>query len=228
MTQAATQALSALEAYELWADTYAPEPHNPLMAAEQEAMVALLPGVQGRRVLDLACGTGRYARLVAAAHAAHVVALDLSPAMLRRVTVGVRVQASMNRLPFANGSFDVVISGLALSHAPDVALWMREAARVLAPGGTVVYSDFHPVAAQRGLSRTFKDRAGRLHTVAQFCHSIDAQRHAAAAVGLTVQFVRELRAGIEFLEPFPGAQEFYQRQYGTPLVLVVRASRRAT
>jgi ubiquinone/menaquinone biosynthesis C-methylase UbiE len=228
MTQAATQALSALEAYELWADTYAPEPHNPLMAAEQEAMIALLPDVRGRRVLDLACGTGRYARLVATAHAALVVALDLSPAMLRRVTAGARVRASMNRLPFANGSFDVVISGLALGHAPDVARWMHEASRVLAPGGTLLYSDFHPAASQRGLSRTFKDRWGRLRTVAQFCHAIEAQREAAAAARLTLQFVRELRAGIEFLEPFPGAQEFYERQYGTPLVLVVRASRQAT
>jgi ubiquinone/menaquinone biosynthesis C-methylase UbiE len=228
MTQAATQALSALEAYELWADTYAPEPHNPLMAAEQEAMVALLPDVRGRRILDLACGTGRYSRLMAAAQASHVVALDVSPAMLRRVTAGARVQASMDRLPFANCSFDVVISGLALGHAPDVALWMHEGARVLAPGGTLLYSDFHPVASQRGLNRTFKDRSGRRHTVAQFCHSIEAQRLAAGAAGLTLEFVRELRAGIEFLEPFPGAQEFYQRQYGTPLVLIVRASRQAT
>ena len=225
MTQAATQALSALEAYELWADTYAPEPHNPLMAAEQEAMVALLPDVRGRRVLDLACGTGRYSRLVATAHAAQVVALDLSPAMLRRVTGAACIQASMDRLPFANGSFDVVISGLALGHAPDIARWMHEAARVLAPGGTLLYSDFHPVGSQRGLNRTFKDRSGRLHTVAQFCHSIDAQRRAVAAAGLTLRFMRELRAGIEFLEPFPGAEEFYERQYGTPLVLVVRATR---
>jgi malonyl-CoA O-methyltransferase len=222
----ATPALSALDAYELWAETYAPAPHNPLMAAEQEAMVALLPDLRGRRVLDLACGTGRYASLVARAHAAHVVALDLSPAMLRRVAAGARVQASMERLPFANASFDVVISGLALGHAPDLVRWMHEAARVLAPGGTLLYSDFHPAASQRGLSRTFKDRSGRRHTVVQFCHSIEAQRHAAAAAGLTLQFVRELRAGIEFLEPFPGAQEFYQRQYGTPLVLVVRATRR--
>ncbi|HEX6570382.1 MAG TPA: methyltransferase domain-containing protein [Steroidobacteraceae bacterium] len=228
MTHAATPALSTLEAYELWADTYAPEPHNPLMAAEQDAMVALLPDVRGRRVLDLACGTGRYSRLVATAPAALVVALDRSPAMLRRVTAGLCVQASMDRLPFTNCSFDVVISGLALGHAPDVGRWMQEVARVLAPGGTLLYSDFHPAASQRGLSRTFKDRSGRWHAVAQFCHAIEAQRHAAAAAGLTLQFVRELRAGIEFLEPFPGAQEFYERQYGTPLVLVVRACRQAT
>ena len=105
---------------------------------------------------------------------------------------------------------------------------MHEVARVLEPGGTLLYSDFHPAASQRGLNRSFKDRSDRLHTVPHCCHGLDAQRHAAAAAGLTLQVVRELRAGIEFLEAFPGAEEFYQRQFGTPLVLVVRASRQAT
>ena len=223
----ATKSWSALQAYEAWAETYAAEPHNPLMAGEQEAMVKLLPDVSGRRVLDLACGTGRYARLVAAEHAAEVVALDISPAMLRRVTAGMRILASMDALPFANGSFDVVISGLAVGHAPDLERWMSEVARVLRPGGTLLYSDFHPAASQRGLSRSFRDGSNRLHTVAHYCHDLEDQRHAAAAAGLTLQVVRELRAGIEFREEFPGSEAFYQRQYGTPLVLVVRASRQA-
>jgi malonyl-CoA O-methyltransferase len=220
-----TTTLSALEAYERWADTYAPEPHNPLMAGEQRATVALLPDVRGCRVLDLACGTGRYSRLAADAQAAEIFAVDLSPAMLRGVTAGVRIQASMDRLPFVDASFDCVISGLALGHAPDLDRWMREVARVLVPGGTLLYSDFHPAATRRGLGRTFKDRSQRLHTVPHYCHEVDAQRRAAAVAGLVLQEVLELRAGIEFVEEFPHAEDFYQREYGTPLVLVVRASK---
>ena len=98
--------MSTLEAYELWADTYAAEPHNPLMAAEQRAMVELFPEIRGRRVLDLACGTGRYTRLMAAAQAAEVVAVDISPRMLRQVTAGARVLASMTQLPLVKESFD--------------------------------------------------------------------------------------------------------------------------
>ena len=58
---------ATLEAYERWAPTYPPEPHNPLMRAEQREVLTQLPVLAGRRVLDLACGTGRYAALAAGA-----------------------------------------------------------------------------------------------------------------------------------------------------------------
>jgi len=221
----ATTARATLEAYEAWADTYAAEPHNPLMSAEQKVMVELFPDVRGRRALDLACGTGRYARLMTAAQAAEVVAIDFSPRMLRQVTAGARVLASMTQLPFANDTFDVVISGLALGHAIELDAWMSEVARVLRPGGTLLYSDFHPAASLSGLRRSFRDGANRHHAVPHCCHGLDAQQHAAAAAGLNVQVVRELRAGIEFREDFPGSHEFYRTRFGTPLVLVVRARR---
>ncbi len=221
----ATHSLATLEAYELWAETYAAGPHNPLMSAEQRAMVELFPEIRGRRVLDLACGTGRYTRLMAAAQAAEVVAVDISPRMLRQVTAGARILANMTQLPLVKESFDVVISGLALGHAIELDRWMSEVSRVLKPGGTLLYSDFHPEASRAGLTRSFKDTSNRNHTVPHCCHGLDAQRHAAAAAALTIQVVRELRAGIELKEDFPGSDEFYRRRFGTPLVLVVRATR---
>jgi ubiquinone/menaquinone biosynthesis C-methylase UbiE len=216
-----------LAAYDLWADTYAAEPHNPLMTAEQEAMVRLLPDLRGRRVLDLACGAGRYAQVLTASHAAEVIALDQSAPMLRKVATGTRVRADMSHMPFAGNTFDVVVSGLALGHAPDLHSWMTEVARVLRPGGTLLYSDFHPAASLRGLKRSFKDRANRSHAVPHYCHALQAQTDAAAAAGLTVQITRELRAGIEFREEFPGSIDFYLQYSGTPLVLLVRAGKQA-
>src|SRR6186713_2016600 len=123
--------LTTLEAYERWAPTYPPEPHNPLMRAEQEALLSHLPDVAGRRALDLACGSGRYARILAAAGATQVVAADFSMAMLARVTTGYRVRADLASLPFADGSFDLVLSGLAIGHAANLSTCLREIARVL-------------------------------------------------------------------------------------------------
>ena len=54
---------------------------------------------------------------------------------------------SMMQLPFGGATFDVVISGLALGHASSIHDWMIEVDRVLKPGGTLLYSDFHPEAA---------------------------------------------------------------------------------
>ena len=218
-------AISISEGYERWAPSYPQEPGNPLMRAEQQLMLACFPKVTGRRVLDLACGSGRYAQLLRAAGAAEVVALDTSPGMLRRVTKAARVCANMARLPFGTSVFDTVVSGLAIGHTPDIAVWMAEIARVLKPGGSCLYSDFHPQAAQAGMTRSFSDAQRRAYTLPHFTHVLSAQRAAAAAVGLTMSIAREVRVGIEFTETFEGSEQFYRRWPGLALVLVARVEK---
>lgn len=227
MNSAGARAMAAQTraAYERWAPRYPPWAHNPLMRAEQAAMLSLWPPVRGRRVLDLACGSGRYARLLAGQHAAHVVALDECAAMLAQVSGATPVRATMMALPFADGAFDVVVCGLAVGHAFDLPRWMSEVARVLKPGGALLYSDFHPAAAAAGLPRSFKDEDNRAVTVPHARHELAAQLQAAAVAKLRVEAVREVRAGLELAEEFPHSAEFYARWHGLPLVLVVRARR---
>src|SRR5262249_43811988 len=145
-----------LEAYERWAPHYPAAPHNPLMRIEQQAMLEHWPSIAGRRVLDLACGSGRYSQLLAHGDAASVVSLDFSEGMLRSVSGAFRVRASLMSLPFAPNAFGAVISGLAVGHANDLGQWMVEIARVLERDGVLLYSDFHPEAARAGLTRSFK------------------------------------------------------------------------
>src|ERR1700748_439160 len=61
---------STLTAYERWAPLYPPVAHNPLMRVEQHAMLEAWPDMAGKRVLDLACGSGRYSNLLLEANAA--------------------------------------------------------------------------------------------------------------------------------------------------------------
>ena len=215
--------LATLDAYERWAVSYPPVPHNPLMRAEQAAMLALWPAVTGKRVLDLACGTGRYAALMATQNAAELTAVDFSAAMLRQVSTGRRVHADMMRLPFASDSFEFIVAGLAIGHAANLTAWTREMARVLTAGGTLLYSDFHPDAARAGMTRSFKDELGARHTVPHTLHALSAHREAVADAGLTVEVVSELRVGKEFREDFPDSAEFYRKWAGLPIVLLVRA-----
>jgi malonyl-CoA O-methyltransferase len=210
-------------AYARWAPLYPPTAHNPLMRAEQRAMVEHWPPVAGKRALDLACGTGRYSQLLAEAGAAQVVAMDFCVPMLRQVSAGARVCGSMMQLPFAGQTFDVVISGLALGHAANIHPWMAEVTRVLKSGGTMLYSDFHPEAARVGLPRSFKDQNGDVCTVPHRGYDVASQREAALAAGLEVEVVQEVRVGFELQELFPNSDAFYRRWNGLPIVLIVRA-----
>ena len=212
-----------LEAYEHWAPVYPPIAHNPLMQVEQQAMHAAWPDMAGRRVLDLACGSGRYSRMLLDSHASQVISLDFCMPMLSQIAGQGRVCASMMRLPFKQDSFDGVVSGLALGHATGLTQWMEEAARVLRPGGTLLYSDFHPAAARAGLTRSFKDANQVSRTVPHRVYEVEAQLQAAAAAGLKMEVLREIRVGEELQEWHLGSESAYRRLQGLPIVLVVRA-----
>ncbi|MCK6549211.1 methyltransferase domain-containing protein [Myxococcota bacterium] len=103
------------------------------------------------RVLDVACGTGRFLRqLHGALPDAKLYGLDLSPNYLKEARktladvpgVGLVAENAEN-LPFRDGSFDVVTSIFLFHELPGDARRnvMREALRVLRPGGTVVLCD---------------------------------------------------------------------------------------
>lgn len=100
-------------------------------------------------VLDLGCGGG-HATYAVAPHAGHVVACDLSEDMLKAVSAeaerrgltNVEVQqAAAEQLPFADGSFDVLISRYSAHHWSDWQRGLREARRVMRPEGMLVFID---------------------------------------------------------------------------------------
>jgi SAM-dependent methyltransferase len=194
----ATQRLPVREAYARWAPGYAAEAHNPLMRLEQAAMLDWLPSAAGARALDLACGSGRYLRALAE-RGAEVIGLDLSPEMLGRAAGLGRplARGDMVRLPFAAAAFDLVVCGLAVGHAPALGPVLAEAARVLRPGGALLYSDFHPLAALSGLERTFRAADGRQYAVEHHLHLYEDHHAACLAAGLSIAAVREPRLDVK-------------------------------
>ena len=197
-------------AYALWAESYPPHPHNALMALEQGVVLSLLPNLHGLTVVDAGCGSGRYLRELHE-RGANPIGFDLSAAMLgkaRAVTTRI-ARANLCALPIDSTSVDVIVCGLALGDTPHLELALLEMARVLRPGGCVVYSVVHPVGGMAGWSRTF-ETDGRHIDIDGYWHTVAEHRQACLAAGLQVNAWEE--------PELAGAP-------GHPAVLVVRASR---
>lgn len=213
--------LPAHEAYELWAETYPPVAHNPLMRVEQEVVEPLLAHLRATRALDVGTGSGRYVPLLRATGASTVCGLDFSLAMLKRGHPrSGRVCGDACRLPFRRGVFDLINASLMVGDIADLGSWTREMARVLTIRGQLVYSDFHPSWAQRGWSRTFRSADGAMHDLSYNPHAIDDHLAALAAAGLRVRAIREPRFSSQRDDAEPGVKAF-RRRWGNPQVVVV-------
>jgi SAM-dependent methyltransferase len=186
--------LPAREGYALWADTYPPQPHNPLMAAEQAVVGPIILAAAPRRALDVGTGTGRYLTLLSAAGATFVVGVDMSLPMLEhQLGRTPRVSGDACRLPFADHSFDLVCSSLMVGDVADLRPWIREATRVLEPGGHLVYSDFHPSWSVQQWRRTFRAADGRQFELSYFPHAIDEHLEQLESAALEIRAIREPR-----------------------------------
>lgn len=133
--------------WERAAEQYATGEHK---SGRELDLVVEFAGPKGNEhVLDVGAGAGHTA-LALAPHVRSVVVTDPVDGMLaaaRRVfeQAGARnaefVTATAEHLPFPNTSFEIVTSRLAAHHFDDVALAMREIARVLRQGGTFIFCD---------------------------------------------------------------------------------------
>ncbi len=111
-----------------------------------EAQLGLLPDLAGRDAVELGCGTAYVASWLAR-RGARVVGLDNSPAQLRTARALQRefgvafplVLGDAERAPLRGGAFDFVVSEYGASIWCDLYRWLPEAARLLRPGGRLVF-----------------------------------------------------------------------------------------
>jgi SAM-dependent methyltransferase len=132
--------------YAAWAPrAWASEPNWGIWRIP-ESELRLLPDVAGKDVLDDGCGTGYFAAQLARL-GGRCVGIDPTPAQLetaRRLQDEFElwfplVEAAGEQLPFPDGSFDLVLSEYGAALWADPHRWVAEAARVLRPGGELVF-----------------------------------------------------------------------------------------
>ena len=140
--------------YDSFAESYSAENESSLLNAyyERPAMIGLAGDVDGHRVLDAGCGSGPLSAALSA-KGAIMTGFDSSPAMLElaRQRLGATADlylADLSKpLPFADGSFDDVVSSLVLHYLEDWSAPLAELRRVLKPGGRLILSVNHPTVS---------------------------------------------------------------------------------
>jgi 2-polyprenyl-3-methyl-5-hydroxy-6-metoxy-1,4-benzoquinol methylase len=217
---------------------------------EIPAMKRLIGNVEGKKVLDAGCGFGYYS-IYCAKQGAKVTGIDISKTMIAlskkeafeaEVDIDFRVMDSTDMKELTSGTFDMVISSIAISF--EVPQFFKEVSRVLKPGGVFCFSEVHPIIdaghkvgegadAYRVVERYFdtsirkvKNAFGKIHpddpdydwqweprTIESYC---DALRSA----GLVIQTIKEPQpdSSLRHVNPM-----LYQSAGKCPIFLLIRA-----
>lgn len=180
--------MSAMEGHRLWAESYDSAP-NALIALETRTMRHILAQRRPKRVIDVACGTGRWL-LRLEQLGASVFGVDVCEAMLFEAVKhpplrGRLLLGDAAHLPFADSAADLVLCSLALGYFDDLQSSVRELARICAPGGQVVICDLHPEGLAAGWTRSFK-REGVTYEIDHHIYECEQIECAARKAGLRV------------------------------------------
>lgn len=226
------QMLAPAQAYALWAASYPAHAHNPVMQAEERAMLELMPtALQGKTVLDAGCGSGRYILHALRRGAARVTGVDLSPEMLERADAELRaerngapvelLQGSVTALPVPDAWADLTVCGLVVGHLEDLRASLAELHRVTRPGGRLLCSDVHPIGHALGWVRDFK--SGNERYAVQHTQHLYSHWHA-ACVALGWQVERVLEPMLDSAD-VPAGARFDRAALEVPVALVFQMRR---
>ena len=181
-------------------------------------LASIVGAGNGQSALDLAAGTGTLAAALAN-QGWRVTATDISPPLIeqgKQATAAWGVdwhEASMDELPFADHSFDLVASSFGLIFAPDAQLALAEAARCLQPSGRLAFTAWTPegymgqqtaLMAQYLPPRPSPMEWGRPDIVAQQLND----------AGFAVEYSQRHMLPLRFTTAAAGAQFFFEHSPG--------------
>ena len=128
-------------------------------------------------MLDIGCGTGRHWQMLLDGSPATLTGYDISEEMLlelkKKFSSATTYRMMDNRLlETQTSSVQVILSTLTIAHIKNIKTALHEWNRVLQPGGYVLITDFHPVALQKGATRSFRHKSRQV-VIRNHIHSLD-------------------------------------------------------
>jgi ubiquinone/menaquinone biosynthesis C-methylase UbiE len=214
-------AISAAEAYRLWAETYDHD-LNPLVELEHRILKERLHLLPGERLIDLATGTGRWLEYAlshgAVASGADVCSEMLAVAAIKRGLKGRLACADLCALPFTSDSADLAVCSLALGYVDSIELVFCEMARI---ARRIVVSDLHPDAVRAGWVRSFRT-SNATFEIRYYDHLWARIEACARAAGLRLLWKTEASFGEPERSLFEraGKAGVYLRAQQVPAVLI--------
>ena len=181
-----------LKAYELWAETYDDEYGNLMLYFDGLLFEEFLTKVNlnGKRILDFGCGTGRYWKKLLERTPIQLVGCDISKSMMEKLKEkypdSETYTLQNNKLDFLHdNTFDFIISTLVIAHIPNMEEILNEWDRVLKKDGEIFITDFHPDALEKGAKRTF-NKDGKTITIKNYIYPLDKIEGIFSSLGYTV------------------------------------------
>ncbi|MFZ0589269.1 MAG: class I SAM-dependent methyltransferase [Bryobacteraceae bacterium] len=216
--------VSAIEGYRLWAPIYDSGP-NPLVLLERRSMRDVLKGLRPSKMIDVACGTGRW--LLRFQEAGwDVFGCDGCEEMLSeaRKILSLRGRVALadaERIPFRGSTADLILCSLSLGYFRDVRQVFREFARASKPGGLIAVSDLHPDALESGWTRSFK-LGERRYELEHYRRTIREVHYAASDAGLRTKVFDSAHFGPSDLPAFQraGREDLFKTSTAIPALFV--------
>jgi SAM-dependent methyltransferase len=217
---------------------------NPNLVMEEPAVLAELGKLSGQRILDLGCGDAAIARVLLHGGATRYLGVDGSQRMVSAAsaslsdTIAEIEHCDIEAFASSPGSFDLVISRMALHYIANVEPILRECHRWLSPGGRIIFTVVHPIITSHD-ARSNTDQPRQDWVVDDYFHSGPRDQTWLGAKSrwyhrTIEQYVRHLHdAGFALanLRECPPVRERfdddaeYERRRRVPLVLLFTGSR---
>ncbi len=217
---------SAESAYDLWAENYDDQPHNLMLAWDEEIFSVLLNSIdiKNKIVADVGCGTGRHWQKIFDKKPEKVVGFDVSEGMLRKLNEKFPQSEthllSENKLrELQDESVDCILSTLTIAHIQDAGQALLEWNRVLKPNGMMIITDYHPAALAKGGKRTFSYREETI-AIKNYVHTVDDIKKVTGQLGLQILRLMEkiIDESAKHFYEAQNAINVYETWKGTPVI----------